>query len=80
MRIRRYRPGDWDELYRLTQVLFPGDSLEEEAAGLRSSLARPDTAVFVLGRENGKLAGYVEAGGLSIVDGCATSPAGYIEA
>ena len=80
MRIRRYQPGDWGELYRLTLALFPGSSSEEEAAELRSSLARADAAVFVLDRENGKLAGYVEAGERSIVDGCVTSPVGYIEA
>ena len=80
MQIRRYQPQDWDELYRLTQALFPGTESEEEAAELRSSLSRPDTAVFVLDRENGKLAGYVEAGERSIVDGCVTSPVGYIEA
>ena len=80
MRIRCYQPGDWDELYRLTQALFPGGSSDEEAADLQSSLARPDTAVFVLDRENGRLAGYVEAGERSIVDGCVTSPVGYIEA
>jgi lactoylglutathione lyase len=80
MEVRRYRPGDWDELYRLTQLLFPGASSEEEAAELRSSLARADGAVFVLDRGNGKLAGYVEAGERSIVDGCVTSPVGYIEA
>lgn len=72
--------GDWDELYRLTQALFPGTSSEEEAGELKSSLGRADTCVFVLDRENGKLAGYVEAGERSIVDGCATSPVGYIEA
>jgi lactoylglutathione lyase len=80
MQIRRYQPGDWDELYRLTQALFPGSESEEEAKWLRSSLAQPDTAVFVLDRGNGKLAGYVEAGERSIVDGCVTSPVGYIEA
>ena len=80
MRIRRYHIGDWDELYRLTQALFPGSSSEEEAAELQTSLGRADTCVFVLDRENGKLAGYVEAAERSIVDGCATSPVGYIEA
>lgn len=80
MQIRRYKSGDWDELLRLAQALFPGDSSENEAADLRSSLARHDGVVFVLDRGNGKLAGYVEAGERSIVDGCVTSPVGYIEA
>jgi GNAT superfamily N-acetyltransferase len=80
MHVRRYQPADWDELLRLTQLLFPGDSSEAEAAGLRSSLARADGAVFVLDRGDGRLAGYVEAGERSIVDGCVTSPVGYIEA
>lgn len=80
MQIRRYQPGDWDELYRLTQALFPGSESEEEAAELRSSLARTDIAVFVLDCGNGNLAGYVEAGERSIVDGCVTSPVGYVEA
>lgn len=80
MQIRRYAAGDWDELFRLTQALFPGNTSEEEAAELRSTLTRSDAAVFVLDRGTGKLAGYVEAGERSIVDGCVTSPVGYIEA
>ena len=80
MRIRRYEQKDWDELYRLTQLLFPGMETEAEANELRRSLDRHDSVVFVVDREDGKLGGYVEAGARSIVDGCESSPVGFIEA
>jgi aminoglycoside 6'-N-acetyltransferase I len=80
MRIRRYQPSDWAEWLRMSRALFPG-LVEEDEEEMRQTLARPDAAVFVLERDGGKmLAGYVEAGSRSVVDGCSTSPVGYIEA
>lgn len=81
MLIRPYQPSDWSEWLRMTRALFPGDSTEADQAEMRATLARTDAAVFVLERPaGGKLAGFVEAGARSIVDGCSTSPVGYVEA
>jgi len=80
MRIRRYEPSDWSEWRRMAMELFEGDTTEADEAEMRQTLAREDAAVFVLDREDGRLAGYVEAGARNYADGCATSPVGYIEA
>jgi GNAT superfamily N-acetyltransferase/uncharacterized glyoxalase superfamily protein PhnB len=64
----------------MNRALFPGLTLEADEAEMRVTLARPDAQVFVLDRGDGRLAGYVEAGERSIVDGCESSPVGYIEA
>ena len=64
----------------MSRELFSADMIESDEAEMRSTLARPDAAVFVLERDNGGLAGYVEVGARSIVDGCLSSPVGYIEA
>ena len=79
MELRPYHSGDWSELIRLANALFPGMQ-EEDEAELRATLARPDAKVLVLEREGGGLAGYVEVGQRSVVDGCVTSPVAYIEA
>lgn len=78
MRIRRYEAADIDELLRMVGALFPG--LADEDDDTRSTVARSDAAFFVLQRDSGRLGGYVQVGERSIVDGCTTSPAGYIEA
>jgi GNAT superfamily N-acetyltransferase len=80
MEIRKYRPADWDEWLRMNRALFPGFTLEGDEAEMRATVARSDAQVFVLDRGDGRLAGYVETGERSIVDGCESSPVGYIEA
>jgi aminoglycoside 6'-N-acetyltransferase I len=80
MLIREYKPSDWDEWLRMSKALFSVEWSEADVAEMHVTLARPDAAVFVLERPDGSLAGYVEAGARSIVDGCVTSPVGYIEA
>jgi Sortase and related acyltransferases len=81
MLIREYNPSDWNEWLRMNKALFPVEWTEDDVAEMHATLARSDAAVFVLERPDGKsLAGYVEAGTRSVVDGCATSPVGYIEA
>lgn len=81
MLIRQFKPSDWSEWRRMATALFPGTSMEEDEAEMRATLARSDAAVFVLERPDGNsLAGYVEVGTRSVVDGCTTSPVGYIEA
>ena len=83
MRIRRYEDPDFGEWFRMARALFsfPIDTLEEEAAEMRRTLARLDAAVFVLARDdNRSLAGFVEVGARSVADGCSSSPVGYVEA
>ena len=64
----------------MARELFSSDIDGADEAEMRDTLSRPDAAVFVLERESGGLAGYVEVGARSIVDGCLSSPVGYIEA
>lgn len=81
MKIRKYRPSDWAEWLRMNKALFPVEWTQDNLAEMNATLAKSDAAVFVLERPDGKsLAGYVEAGTRSVVDGCSTSPVGYIEA
>lgn len=81
MLIREYKPSDWNEWLRMSKALFTVEWSEDDLAEMEATLARLDAAVFVLERPDGKsLAGFVEVGARSVVDGCATSPVGYIEA
>ncbi|MDP9178710.1 MAG: GNAT family N-acetyltransferase [Gemmatimonadota bacterium] len=65
----------------MSKALFPVEWTEDDVAEMHATLARSDAAVFVLERPDGNsLAGYVQAGARSVVDGCSTSPVGYIEA
>lgn len=64
----------------MSRELFSSDIVQADEVEMRGTLARPDAAVFVLERDDGGLAGYVEVGARSIVDGCHSSPVGYIEA
>ncbi len=81
MNIRRARESDWNELMRMSRALFPGQTLEEDEREMRDLIARADAAVFVIERaSDNSLAGFVEVGSRSVVDGCLSSPVGYIEA
>ena len=81
MKIRPVRNSDWDELMRMSRALFPSQTPEEDEAEMREIIARPDSEVFVIERADGALlAGFVEVGTRSVVDGCSSSPVGYIEA
>ena len=63
----------------MSEALFPepDDDLEEE---MRTTLGRSDAAIFIAERPDGSACGFVEVGARSIVDGCRSSPVGYIEA
>ncbi|MEO7368912.1 MAG: GNAT family N-acetyltransferase [Gemmatimonadaceae bacterium] len=79
--VRRYEESDWPEWLRMARELFSEGDIEDDIAEMHDFLARPDGAIIVASRERGgPLAGYVEVGARSVVDGCATSPVGYIEA
>ena len=61
-------------------ALFPEYTVEDLARGMREFDDRPDSEVFLAEREDGSIAGFVEAGSRPYADGCDTSPVGYIEA
>lgn len=80
LQIRAYRDSDWPAWLRLSLALFPEQSADELESGMREHRARSDAEVFVAEREDGSVAGFVEVGARPYVDGCDTSPVGYIEA
>jgi len=77
---RKYDDSDWNEWLRMSLALFPEQSADEAARGMREWLARDDTAVFISERGDGTACGYVEVGSRPYADGCDTSPVGYVEA
>jgi aminoglycoside 6'-N-acetyltransferase I len=80
LKIRAYQNADWPDWLRMSQLLFPHHTAEELAAGMRDFCARSDAVVFVVERQDGSVAGFVEVGTRPYADGCDTSPVGYIEA
>jgi len=73
------RPSDVPEWLRMRRLLWPeapADDLSQEMASMRTD---PRTPVFIAEREEGGLGGFLEAGTRPYVDGCDTSPVGYIE-
>ena len=80
MKIRAYRDSDWSEWLRMSVALFPEYTSDDLASGMREFRTRADGEVFVVEREDGSLAGFVEAGSRPYAEGCDTSPVGYVEA
>jgi len=80
MFVRPYRDHDWSEWLRMSRALFPDESEASLTSGMRDTRSRPDAEVFVVDRNDGTLAGFVEAGTRLYADGCDTSPVGYVEA
>lgn len=80
MRVRAYGDDDWADWLRMSVGLFPEETPDDLAKGMREFRARSDAEVFVVERDDGSIAGFVEAGSRPYADGCDTSPVGYIEA
>ncbi len=80
MRVRPYSDADWAELLRMSVALFPEYSADDLAKGMREFRGRPDAEVFIAERDDGSIAGFVEAGSRPYADGCDTSPVGFVEA
>ena len=78
--VRRFRQGDWDEWLRMSMSLFPHTGPEDHEGDMRPFIERDDAAVFIAERPDGTVCGYVEVGTRPYVDGCDSSPVGYIEA
>jgi len=80
MRVRPYNDADWAEWLRMSVALFPEYSADDLAKGMREFRTRRDAEVFVVERDDGSTAGFVEAGSRPYADGCDTSPVGFVEA
>ena len=78
--IRQLRPGDESEWLRLRMRLWDWSDEGEQRREMARLLKRPDAVVIVAARPRGGLAGFAEIGERSIVDGCDSSPVGYLEA
>lgn len=77
MRVRAYEARDRAEWTRMRALLWPGEHLDDADAD--DWLATSTNAVLVAERDGGGLCGFVEVGERSVVDGCVTSPVGYLE-
>ena len=78
--IRRATAEDKPEWLRMRQGLWPEAPIEYLDYDLDEILADDEQAVFVAARPDGDLVAFIEAGMRSHVEGCETSPVGYIEA
>ena len=79
-RVRQFRERDRAEWLRMSMSLFPQTGPEDHEGDMQRLLERQDAAVFIAERPDGSVCGYVEVGSRPYVDGCDTSPVGYIEA
>jgi aminoglycoside 6'-N-acetyltransferase I len=83
--VRLAAPADLEELARMFHALWPEASVGEHTQELVQTLSGhfPGTmplAVFVVGAENGALAGFIEVDLRSHADGCNPAvPVGYVE-
>lgn len=77
--IRFVEPDDKPDWLRMRITLWPDHSDNEHLAEMDEILADPMQPVFVVGRSNDKLGGFLEAGIRKYAEGCDTSPVGYIE-
>lgn len=85
MQIRPLQPEDVKELLRLETALFPyaTPAAQETRIGKLWSMGQVNGvsgAIFVADRGDRRLGGYVEVSLRSVVDGCASTPVGYVEA
>ena len=78
--IRRATAEDKPEWLRMRQGLWPEAPTEYLDFDMDELLAEPDYAVYVASNADGSLVAFIEAGMRSHVEGCETSPVGYIEA
>ncbi|HET9907060.1 MAG TPA: GNAT family N-acetyltransferase, partial [Anaerolineales bacterium] len=78
--IRRATAADKPEWLRMRQGLWPDAPIEYLDYDLDEILGDPDQAVFIAAQADGKPVAFIETGLRSHVEGCETSPVGYIEA
>lgn len=78
--IRPATAADKPEWLRMRQGLWPDAPVEYLDYDLEDILSDPNQAVFVASQADGKPVAFIETGLRSHVEGCETSPVGYIEA
>ncbi len=78
--IRRATAEDKPEWLRMRQGLWPEAPIEYLDFDMDELLAEPDYAVYVASGADGSLVAFIEVGLRNHVEGCETSPVGYIEA
>ncbi|MDX2121298.1 MAG: aminoglycoside 6'-N-acetyltransferase [Gemmatimonadota bacterium] len=80
MNIRPLQPADEREWRELRHALWPDTTSQDHAEDLAEYLAHPEShLILVAALESGGLAGFVEVRLRSHVDGCRTSPVGFLE-
>lgn len=81
MVVRKLNPTtDTAEWLRMRLALWPEGSVEEYTADLEEMLADAGSAIFVCERPEGGLCGFLEISTRhDYVEGCETSPVGYME-
>jgi len=79
LEIRRASADDKSEWLRMRLLLWPDVESPELLVEMDRMLADPMTPVFVIQRQGGGLAGFIETGTRKYADGCVTAPVGYIE-
>lgn len=80
---RATHPADADQLLEMWLALYTWvTDREAERASMHQWFARTDVATFVAvdSQDSATLVGYADAGERSIVDGCESSPAAFLEA
>ena len=78
--VRPYESRDHAEWLRMRRALFDDIAPGNEEADAAAWLARPDTAILVAVRVDGRgLAGFAELAERPYADGCETSPVAYLE-
>lgn len=85
MKIRPFQPDDKPELLRLAMTLFPDCTPEEyerewNGHGSMGAVGGVPGCIFVVDRGSGNLGGFVEVTLRNVVDGCSSTPVGYLEA
>ncbi|HXV90781.1 MAG TPA: GNAT family N-acetyltransferase, partial [Gemmatimonadales bacterium] len=79
MIVRPMRPGEEAACRALRRALWPDCAEAMHDAELAAIAAAPDAGAVLVADVNGELVGFLEASWRAHVDGCLTSPVGYIE-
>jgi aminoglycoside 6'-N-acetyltransferase I len=80
MIFRRVRELDHEAWLSMRHTLWPDSDREELEDEIAEFFTKPDTyPVWVCSASSGELVGFIEVSCRDYVDGCKTSPVGYVE-